>query len=69
MDVAYTIGQSYKKTAKFKTSWTISLYNLYARRNAFSVFYTPGAFNIPEANQLSILGSVFPALTFNLEIL
>ena len=69
MDVAYTIGQGYKKTAKVKTSWTLSLYNLYGRRNAFSVFYTPGPFNIPEANQLAILGSVFPALTFNLEIL
>lgn len=69
MDVAYTIGQGYKKTAKVKTSWTLSLYNLYGRKNAFSIFYTPGAFNIPQANKLAILGSVFPALTFNLEIL
>lgn len=69
MDIAYTIGQGYKKTAKFKTSWTISLYNVYGRRNAFSVYYTQGAFNIPQANQLSILGSVFPAVTFNFEIL
>ena len=69
MDIAYTIGQGYRKTAKFKTSWTISLYNVYGRRNAFSVFYTQGAFNIPQANQLSILGSVFPAITFNFEIL
>ncbi len=69
MDIAYTIGQGYRKTAKVKTSWTLSLYNVYGRRNAFSVFYTPGAFNIPEANKLAILGSVFPAITFNLEIL
>jgi len=69
MDIAYTIGQSYRKTAKFKTSWTLSIYNVYGRRNAFSVFYTRGAFNVPEANKLAILGSAFPALTFNFEFL
>jgi len=69
LDLAYTIGRSYKKTNKFKTSWTISIYNVYGRRNAFSVFYTQGAFQRPQANKLAILGSAFPALTFNLEIL
>lgn len=69
LDLAYTIGRSYKKTNKFKTSWTISIYNVYGRRNAFSVFYTQAAFQRPQANKLAILGSAFPALTFNLEIL
>ena len=40
LDLAYTIGQGYKKNKKFKTSWTISIYNLYGRRNAFSIFFT-----------------------------
>ena len=69
LDLAYTIGRGYRKTAKFKTSWTISIYNVYGRRNAFSVYYTLGAFQIPQANKLAILGSAFPAITFNLEIL
>lgn len=69
LDLAYTIGRSYKKTNKFKTSWTLSIYNVYGRRNAFSVFYTQGAFQRPQANKLAILGSAFPALTFNLEFL
>lgn len=69
LDIAYTIGRSYKKTSKVKTSWTISIYNVYGRRNAFSVFYTQAAFQRPQANKLAILGSAFPAVTFNLEIL
>ena len=69
MDIAYTIGQGYRKASKFKTSWTISIYNVYGRRNAFSVYYTQGAFNVPQANKLAILGAAFPALTFNFEIL
>ena len=67
LDIAYTIGQGYNRTKKFKTSWTVSLYNVYGRRNAFSVFFTQSPFNEPTANRLSVLGSVFPALTFNFE--
>lgn len=67
LDIAYTLGQGYNKTKKFKTSWTLSLYNVYSRRNAFSVFFTQQPFNQPSANRLSVLGSIFPALTFNFE--
>lgn len=67
MDIAYTLGQSYKRDQKFRTSWTLSLYNVYGRKNAFSVFFTQAAFQGAQANQLSILGSIFPSLTFNFE--
>lgn len=67
LDLAFTMGQSHKVTKKIKTSWTISLYNVYGRANAFSVFFTQRPFNTPRANKLSVLGNVFPALTFNFE--
>lgn len=69
LDLAYTLGKGYNLTKKIKTSWTISLYNLYSRQNAFSVFFTQQPFQAPVANQLSILGNIFPALTFNFETL
>lgn len=67
LDIAYTLGQGYNRAKKFKTSWTLSLYNVYGRRNAFSVFFTQKPFQSPTANRLSVLGSVFPAITFNFE--
>jgi hypothetical protein len=69
LDVAYTLGKGYNKTKKIKTSWTISVYNVYGRRNAFSVFFTQGAFQGVQANKLSILGSAFPSVTLNIELL
>ena len=69
LDIAYTLGQGHDRTKKFKTSWTFSLYNVYGRRNAFSVFFTQRPFQRPTANRLAVLGSVFPALTFNFEII
>ena len=69
MDLAYTIGKDHRKHNKFKTSWTISLYNVYARKNAFSVYFTQTPFTSAQANRLAILGSVFPSVTFNFETL
>lgn len=69
LDVAYTLGKGYNKTKKIKTSWTFSVYNLYGRKNAFSVFFTQAAFQGVQANKLSILGSAFPSVTLNIELL
>lgn len=68
LDIAYTLGRGYKRDRRFRTSWTLSVYNLYARRNAFSVYFTRDDGRIPQANRLTILGTALPALTFNLEI-
>ena len=67
LDLAYTLGKGYDETKKFTTSWTISLYNVYGRKNAFSVFYTQGPDQTNIANRLAVLGTVFPAITFNIE--
>lgn len=69
LDIAYTIGRGYKKNAKFRTSWTLSLYNVYGRKNPFSVYFTQGAFQRAQANRLAVLGAAFPSLTFNFEFL
>ncbi len=69
LDVAYTLGKGYKKDKKIQTSWTISVYNVYSRRNAFSVFFTQAAFRQAQANKLAVLGSVIPSVTFNFEII
>ena len=69
LDVAYTLGQGFRKSRKFKTSWTFSVYNLYGRKNAFSVFLEQRSLTDPRVRRLSILGSAFPSLTFNFELI
>ncbi len=67
LDVSYTIGRGYNKRKTLKTSWNFSLYNVYARRNAFSVFYVQDPYQKAVANRLSVLGTIFPAITINFE--
>ncbi len=69
LDLSFTMGKGYKRDKKFATSWTFSLYNVYARKNAFSVYFTEANQQGYQANKLAILGTVFPSLTFNFETL
>lgn len=64
LDITYTLGRSEKKK-KWKGSWTFGIYNVYGRKNAYSVFFTQARFANVKANRLSILGSAFPAISYN----
>lgn len=50
---------------KFKSSWTIGLYNVYGRKNPFSVFFRDQNGAPPQAYRLAILGIPFPSVTYN----
>jgi hypothetical protein len=63
-DIAYTIGPWGKKTNR-EHSLTFSIYNVYARRNAFSVFFRQNPFQSVTAYRVAVLGSAFPAVTYN----
>jgi hypothetical protein len=55
-----------KKTAKFESSWNFSIYNVYARENAYSINFQPDP-NDPtkmQAVQLSLFRFV-PSITYN----
>ncbi|HYX07689.1 MAG TPA: TonB-dependent receptor [Bacteroidales bacterium] len=64
-----SVNYDFKKNEhrKFKQSLNLSLYNVYARRNAYSVTFRPNEDNpnISEAVRLSIIGTIIPALTYN----
>jgi len=68
LDISYTVGQGYNRSKRLKTSWSFSIYNLYGRKNPYSVFFVQKPFNPPTANQFSVLGSVFPSIAFNIEL-
>lgn len=69
LDLSITLDESLKQTKRFKGSWTLSVFNVYGRKNPYSVFFRPefrGA--QPQAYRLSVLGTIFPSLTYNFKI-
>lgn len=64
VDLSFTIGNVIKK---IDDSLVFSVYNLFGRDNAYSVFYQRPASNflIPKPYKLAVLGSPLPSLTYN----
>jgi CarboxypepD_reg-like domain/TonB-dependent Receptor Plug Domain len=63
-DLSFTIPNV---VAKLDDSLVFSVYNLFGRDNAYSLFYQRPASNffIPKAYKLSVLGAAMPSLTYN----
>ncbi len=65
LDLAYTIDNSKAKVKGWRGSLTFSVYNIYARKNPFSVFFKRNNNERVSAYELSVLGTVMPAMTYN----
>ena len=67
LDISYTIKRNIIKKRRYKDSFTISIYNLYGRKNAYSIFFRKRPGSQANAYKLSIIGTVFPSITYNFE--
>ncbi len=65
LDMSLTWDKNPDKPGKFWYSWVFSIYNVYARKNAYSVFYKLRSNSRSDAYKLSIFGSALPSLTYN----
>jgi hypothetical protein len=67
LDLAATL-QGRKRTGKRKDdNWVFSVYNVYARKNPFSVFFQPNADNpvVTQAIRYSVFATAIPSVTYN----
>ncbi|MFN3998097.1 carboxypeptidase-like regulatory domain-containing protein [Algoriphagus sp.] len=65
VDVSYTVEKVFIKKGD---SLNFSIYNLFGRRNAYSVFWQKdGDSQQLRPYQLSILGSIFPSITYSIK--
>ncbi len=64
IDVSATIEGSLKANRKFDSSLTFSVYNVTARRNAYSVFFKSNG-NFYEGYRLSVFATAIPTITYN----
>jgi hypothetical protein len=67
LDISYTLKRNVIKKKRYKDSFTFSIYNLYARKNTYSIFYRKNISKGTNAYRLSVLGTIFPSFTYNFE--
>lgn len=66
LDLALVIEGNHKRRKLWSGTWVISVYNVYARRNAYTVFFKDNDNGVPQPYQLSIVGTVFPSISYNI---
>jgi len=76
LDISATLhGKKYKKNGKLRKNsdyWVFGFYNVYARRNPFSIYFSQGTERILTsqpiesfATRVSIIGTIIPAISYN----
>ncbi|MBD2767974.1 TonB-dependent receptor [Hymenobacter sp. BT664] len=67
LDLAATLQQKPHPNRRWQGSWVFSIYNVYARRNAFGIYFRQNEDNPTrtEAVRLSVFGSLLPSATYN----
>ncbi len=75
LDISFRLeGRTMKrdKPRKNRDYWVFSVYNVYARKNPFSIYFSQTDQRVPQgqplssqATQLSIIGTIVPAVSYN----
>lgn len=68
LDFALVIEGNHKRKKFWDGTWAISLYNVYARKNAYSVFFKDDGNGVLRPYRLAIIGTVLPSVTYNFKI-
>jgi TonB dependent receptor/CarboxypepD_reg-like domain/TonB-dependent Receptor Plug Domain len=68
LDFAWTVYQPSMKDKRWKSHWTFTVYNIYGRKNAYSVFLRTQATTV-NANKLIIFGAPIASLTYNFKFM
>lgn len=64
LDIALKLGNVFRK---IDDDLTFAIYNVLARKNAYSVFYQrPGLRPLPEPYKLAMIGTAVPSITYNI---
>lgn len=65
LDVSATLQGKKNSQRRWQGEWVFSIYNVYAKRNPFSIFTRQGEASLTEAVRLSVIGNFIPSVSYN----
>lgn len=65
LDLAFIIEGNHKRKKILDGTWVFSFYNVYARENAYSVFFQDDGTGQLKPYKLSVIGTIVPSITYN----
>jgi hypothetical protein len=64
LDLGVVLEGSHRRNKKVSGSWTLSVVNVYSRRNPYTVFFRGQQNGIFNAYKISVIGSMLPSLSY-----
>ena len=66
LDFSVTMRGNNRKNKFWDGTWIFTIYNLYARKNAYSVYFKPiKGSRVPQAYKYTALGTIVPSITYS----
>lgn len=67
LDLAFIVEGSHKRRKLFDGTWVVSFYNVYSRKNVYSVFFQPTDKGELKAYKLSVIGTIIPSISYSVK--
>jgi len=64
LDLAIVMEGNHRRKKLWDGTWVLSLYNVYSRKNVYTVFYKKNENGLQQAYQMSIIGTILPSLSY-----
>ena len=68
LDVGFVMEGNHKRKKFLDGTWTLSVYNVYGRKNPYSIFFKEARPGILRPYQLSIIGTALPSISYSFTI-
>lgn len=72
LDLSVTLTpQKERKWKNYESYWVFSLYNVYGKKNPFSIYFNPNSDRVAygqasnQATRLSVIGTIIPSVSYN----
>ena len=67
LDLALVVEGSNKKDKRVRGQWSLSVYNVYGRKNPYAAFFSYNIAGAVKPNQISLIGIPVPSFTYRLK--
>jgi hypothetical protein len=68
LDLGFTIEGNHKRRKLFDGTWSFSIYNVYGRKNPYTIFFKEVRPGILRPYRLAVIGTALPSISYTLKI-
>lgn len=67
LDISMEIKSKQRTGRSWQGAWVVSLYNVYARKNPYSIFFRSDYGVRAQAYRLAVIGTIIPSLAYSIK--